>query len=115
MKFEEIISRLEALDLPTAQNQFADTKASPAPKAPYIVWIRTDAMRGPDCTPNMLVETNGAIELYTDQKFPAPEIERLIEKYVLPDWPYKKFQAPVPKENLFQTAYEFTILEKRRF
>lgn len=109
--FETLLARAEALGLPLARNEFVATKKNPAPEPPFIIWLRADTARGADNVSNIL-ETNGAFELYTEGVDTA--LEARLENEVLQDVEYRRFQAPIPSENLTQTAYEVTILQKRR-
>lgn len=111
MTFEILLERAEALGLPLAHNEFVATKKNPAPDPPFLIWLRADTARGADNVSNIL-ETNGCFELYTEGADAA--LEARLEKEVLQDVEYRRFQAAIPSENLTQTAYEFTILQKRR-
>ena len=113
---DNIINRLNLLGIPVAQTQFIDTKKDPAPSPPFIIWITNENARGADYK-NNIVEAESAIELYTDifDKDRRGIYEAKIESSVLHDIEFRKYPAPVPSENMFQTAYEFTIIEKRSF
>ena len=122
LQFEAVIDRLITLGYPVAQTEFTDTNQQPAPPPPFIVWLKAENIRGADAykgAPSVLVcETNASIELYTDIAAEAEaervQIERRIESEVLSGVDFEKFQAPIHKENLYQTAYEFKITQKRR-
>lgn len=111
MTFEILLERAEALGLPMARNEFVATKKKPAPDPPFLIWLRADTARGADNVNNIL-ETNGSFELYTEGV--DADLEARLETEVLQDVDYRRFQASIPSENLTQTAYEFTILQKRR-
>lgn len=111
MNFATILARLEELGIPHAHHDFKDSEKNPAPSPPFINWFLTENARGPDCAPNCLVSVDGAVELYTDD--PDEALERRLEATVLFDVEFRKFQAVIEKENMIQTAYEFSILEKR--
>lgn len=112
-RFEEIIARAGKIGLPIAHNEFIETKKTPLPQLPFIIWFSSETSRGDDSGTVKIIETNGSIELYTD-RVPDPEKETLIETKVLQDVKYNKFQALISEENMVQTAYEFATLEKRR-
>lgn len=111
MRFDTILERLDAFGLPYAHLQFEDSETNPAPKPPVIVYLATVTPRGPDCGPAMLEQVEAAIELYTD--YPDSGLESRLEVEILEGVDFRKFQAVIDSENLVQTAYEFTILQKR--
>lgn len=116
-----ILARLQTLGLPCAYREFRDTKKNPAPYPPFIVWLKSQQGRGAD-SKNNLLEVSMSIELYTvlnsdtltaeeaNQK--REQLEAQIENVVLPDVEYQKFIAPIPSEEMIQTAYEFKFLQK---
>nr|DAD83845.1 MAG TPA: hypothetical protein [Myoviridae sp. ctJfU3] len=109
--FEEIIKRAEGLDLPIARNQFTATNKKPVPDPPFLVYISTEKQRGDD-TKNRIREIEGSLELYTERK-PDVELESRIEEEVLFDVEFLKYQMQIPKEDMTQTAYDFTITQKK--
>lgn len=111
MNFITLLERLDTLGIPVAHNEFIATKKNPAPDPPFAVWLRSDIARGADNINNLL-EINGSFELYTEGTDEA--LEAKMEDEVLFDVSYERYQAPVSSENMTQTAYDFTILEKRR-
>lgn len=111
MRADEIIARATALGLPIAENEFRKTKETPIPDPPYFIWFE-DGKHGTGADNAILfVERKIVLELYTD-KTEDKDIEQKIEKQVLYDTEYKKYQALIQNEDLVQTAYEFTVLEK---
>lgn len=108
--FEEIITRAEALGLPITKNEFKKTAKKPIPEPPYIVYLASESQRGDD-TRNRIREIKGSIELYTD-RVPDESLEEKLEKEALFDVEFEKFQAVIPAENMVQTAYEFTVVQK---
>lgn len=110
--FEEIIRRAEALGYPITEFAFKGTKKDPVPEPPFIVYLRTVRSSGSDDR-NRMDEIDGSIELYTARK-PDRAIETRIEEEVLSDIPYQKDQAEIRNEGTVQTAYDFTILQKKR-
>lgn len=108
---ELILSRAEALRLPMAQNQFEKTNKKPIPEPPYIVWLVEESDRGDDIY-NRIREIDGSLELYTDRN-PDPVLEKRMEEEVLFDIPYRKYQVKINSENMVQTAYEFSTIQKK--
>ena len=108
--YGQIIERLEALGLPLAEYEFRATKKNPAPAPHFIIYFRTQSSDGPDGI-NRLERSAVSVELYTDRA-PDHGIERRIESEVLQDVIYNKLQAEIESENMFQTAYEFNVVEK---
>lgn len=111
MRLDTILDRLDAFGVPYAYLEFKDSEKDPAPDPPFIVWIQTVISRGPDCGPVMLEQIEAAIELYTSA--PNEALETRLEAEILDGVEYRKFQTDIDSENLIQTAYEFTILQKR--
>ena len=109
--FEEIINRAEGLGLPMAEFAFEGTRKNPVPDPPYIVYLRESNVYGHD-TGNAIESISGSIELYTDRK-PYPEWERRIESEVLFDINFEKQQAAIESERMVQTAYDFSVIQKR--
>lgn len=113
MRLETIINRAKALGLPLAKDAFRDTKESPLPEPPYLVYIvpQENGRGGDDII--LVKEILASLELYTD-KTADGSIEKLIEEQVFYDLEYQKFQTTIENEDMVQTAYEFTIYEKVR-
>lgn len=111
-RFDEIIKRAEGLGLPIARNEFTDTKKNPAPDPPFIVWLSDERTSGPDNTIRIRT-VDGALELYTDRR-DNPDLEKRIEEKVFFDTEYEKQQGLIKSENMVQTAYMFTVVEKIR-
>ena len=109
--FEEIIKRAEGLGLPIARNQFTATNKKPEPDPPFLVYLSTERQRGDD-TKNRIREIDGSLELYTEKRA-DPALEKRIEDEVLFDVEFRKFQAQIPNEDTIQTAYDFTITQKK--
>lgn len=113
MRLETILGRCRALELPFAKDEFEETEETPLPVPPYLVYIiPTIKPRGSDEKP-FINEISVGLELYTD-KIADEEIEKRIENEILYDVDYVKYQTTIQSEELVQTAYEFTILEKIR-
>lgn len=109
--FEEVIKRAEGLGLPIAHNQFIPTNKKLVPDPPFIVWLSTEQQRGDD-TRNRIRQIEGSLELYTEKR-EDPKIEKRIEEEVLFDVEFRKYQAPIQNEDTVQTAYDFTITQKK--
>lgn len=109
--FEEVIKRAEGLGLPIAHNQFIPTNKKSVPDPPFLVWLSTEQQRGDD-TRNRIRQIEGSIELYTEKRA-DPEIEKRIEEEVLFDVEFRKYQATIQNEDTVQTAYDFTITQKK--
>lgn len=113
MRLETIIKRAESLGLPIAKDAFRETRETPLPEPPYLVYI-TPQINGRGGDDAILVhEIFAALELYTD-KAANGELEKLIEEKVFFDTDYQKYQDTIEDEDMVQTAYEFTIYEKVR-
>lgn len=113
MRLETIIKRAESLGLPIAKDAFRETRETPLPEPPYLVYI-TPQINGRGGDDVILVhEIFAALELYTD-KAANGELEKLIEEKVFFDTDYQKYQDTIEDEDMVQTAYEFTIYEKVR-
>lgn len=111
MRADDIIARAAAIGLPIAKNEFRKTKESPLPRPPYLVWYEDEKEGlGADFA-TLYTKTKLVLELYTD-KLANEEIEKKIEQAVLYDTEYRKFQALIQEEDLVQTAYEFTVVDK---
>ena len=101
-RFEEIIKRAEGLGLPIAHNEFIDTKKNPAPDPPFLCWLSDEGTSGPD-NKIRIRTVDGALEL-----------EKRIEEEVFFDTEYEKQQGLIRSENMVQTAYVFSVVEKTR-
>ena len=113
MRLETIIKRAERLGMPIAKDAFRETRETPLPEPPYLVYI-TPQINGRGGDDVILVhEIFAALELYTD-KAANGELEKLIEEKVFFDTDYQKYQDTIEDEDMVQTAYEFTIYEKVR-
>lgn len=113
MRLETIIKRTESLGLPITKDAFRETRETPLPEPPYLVYI-TPQINGRGGDDVILVhEIFAALELYTD-KAANGELEKLIEEKVFFDTDYQKYQDTIEDEDMVQTAYEFTIYEKVR-
>ena len=110
MRLETIIKRAESLGLPIAKDAFRETRETPLPEPPYLLYI-TPQINGRGGDDVILVhEIFAALELYTD-KAANGELEKLIEEKVFFDTDYQKYQDTIEDEDIVQTAYEFTIYE----
>ena len=107
---KEIVARAEKIEIPIAHNEFIETKKTPLPEPPYLVWLTKEKRRGSDDR-NRLKEVSGSIELYTEQRGES-EIEKKIEEDVLCDVEFEKSQVFIKAENILLTAYDFEMLEK---
>lgn len=109
--FEEIIKRAEGLDLPIARNQFTATNKKPVPDPPFLVYLSTERQRGDDTK-------TGSGRLKDHWNFTQREKQiriwkKQIEEKVLFDVEFRKYQAQIPQEDTTQTAYDFTITQKK--
>jgi len=102
---------VEGLGLPIARNQFTATNKKPVPDPPFLVYLSAERQRGDD-TKNRIREIEGSLELYTERKA-DPDLEKQIEETVLFDVEFRKYQAQIPQEDTTQTAYDFTITQKK--
>lgn len=109
-KYERIIERAVALGLPIAEYEFRDTKRNPAPDPPFLIYFCSEDQTGTD-TGNRIRKISASIELYTDRT-PDHNLERRIETEVLFDIDFHKTTAPIQSENMYQTAYDFNIVQK---
>ncbi len=109
-KYEEIIERAKKTGLPAAEYEFRDTKQNPAPDPPFLIYFSSEDQDG-DGKRNRIRRIAGSIELYTDRK-PDHRLESRIENEVLFDIPFHKTTAPIQSENMYQTAYDFIVVQK---
>ena len=109
--FETVLKRAEGLNLPFAHMQFIPTNKTPVPDPPFLVWLAEEQQRGDD-TRNRIRQIDGSLELYTEKKA-DPDLEKRIEEEVLFDVEFQKYQAQIPNEDTVQTAYDFTITQKK--
>ncbi len=113
LTLDKIIERAKAIGLPIAKDEFRKTKETPLPDLPYLIYIiPQETGRGADCK-NFVVAKQVGLELYTD-KIADAKLEREIEKKVLFDIAYEKSQDTIESEDMVQTAYDFTVVEKIR-
>lgn len=110
VKYERIIERAKALGLPIAEYEFRDTKKNPVPSPPFVIYFCSEDQTGTD-EGNRIRQINGSIELYTDRK-PDHSLEQRIEREVLFDIDFHRTTAPIQSENMYQTAYDFTVTQK---
>ena len=108
--YERIIERAVALGLPVAEYECRDTKKNPAPDPPFLIYFSSEDQTGTDAG-NRIRKINGSIELYTDRK-PDHDLERRIEREVLFDIDFHKTTVPIQSENMYQTAYDFDVVQK---
>lgn len=114
MRLETIIERAKALGLPLAKDEFRETKETPLPELPYLVYITPQTSKSSSDDGAVSVERiQVALELYTD-KAADESLEKEVEKKVLYDIDFKKYQETIQNEDMVQTAYEFTVYEKAR-
>lgn len=73
--------------------------------------VSSRRQRGDD-TKNRIREIEGSLELYTGRKADQ-DLEKQIEEKVLFDVEFRKYQAQIPQEDTTQTAYDFTITQKK--
>ena len=62
---------------------------------------------------NRIREIDASLELYTDRKA-DPKLEARIEEEVLFDVEFLKQGVLIQSENMFQTAYDFSVVQKKR-
>jgi len=110
-KYEEIIERAKKVGLPVAEYEFRDTKQNPAPDPPFLIYFSSEDQEGGDMGRNTIRRIAASIELYTDRK-PDHSLERKIESEVLFDIPFHKTTAPIQSESMYQTAYDFNVVQK---
>ena len=113
--FDDLVTRAAALGYPIAENEFNVTKQKPAPELPFICHQHTERFTGPDASVRIKT-TDGSFELYTDRRLSEDDKQIIAEfqKRVLFDVEYVKMQNFIRDENMTQTAFEFSIVEKTR-
>lgn len=109
--FEQILERAARLGLPLAHMQFIPTNKTPVPNPPFLIWLANERQRGDD-TRNRIRQIEGSLEAYTEKRA-DPALEKRIEEEVLFDVEFQKYQAQIPNEDMIQTAYDFTITQKK--
>lgn len=110
-RYEQIVERAGQIGLPIAEYEFRDTKQNPAPDPPFLIYFSSEDQDGPDDF-NAIRRIAASIELYTERK-PDHSLEKRIENEVLFDVPFHKTTAPIQSENMFQTAYDFSVVQKK--
>lgn len=90
----------------SSQQQIKTGTGSPVSCVPF-----RGRQRGDD-TKNRIREIEGSLELYTERKA-DPDLEKQIEETVLFDVEFRKYQEQIPQEDTTQTAYDFTITQKK--
>lgn len=113
--FDDLVARATALGYPIAENEFVVTKQNPPPTLPFICYQRIERYTGTDQTIRIKT-TDGSFEFYTDRR-PSEEDKAKIAKFeaaVLYDVEYTKSQNFIRDENMTQTAFDFSIVEKIR-
>lgn len=110
-KYEQIVERAQAFGLPVAEYEFRDTKKNPAPEPPFLIYFCSEDQETTDAPGVKIRRINGSIELYTDRT-PDHVLERRIERDILFDVDFHKTTAPIQSENMYQTAYDFTVTQK---
>lgn len=114
MRLETIIERAKTLGLPLTKDEFRETKETPLPELPYLVYITPRVNKKGSDDGSVSVEIiQAALELYTDRAADRG-IEKEIESKVLYDIDFIKFQETIESEDIVQTAYEFTVYEKSK-
>lgn len=108
--YEQIIERAGSIGIPMAEYEFRDTKKNPAPAPPFLIYFSAEDQDGDDHR-NIIRRITASIELYTDRK-PDHGLEKRIESEVLFDIPFHKSTAPIQSENMYQTAYDFNVVQK---
>nr|DAW85603.1 MAG TPA: hypothetical protein [Bacteriophage sp.] len=112
MKTDTIIQRIRNTGLPYTEIEFQGTIETPFPQLPYIVYIKPLIEEDKSDDGAVYIRrVKMAIELYTDRT-PEEVLEKKIEEEVLKDIEYKKYQTKIENEDITQTAYEFSIIEK---
>lgn len=109
MTIEKILERLDKAGFITQRLKF---RVGKAPEPPYVIYFTNEDVRGSD-DKNRLSEVELHLELYTDRS-PNPELEDKIETIVLYDIEYQKYQADIEDEDMVQTAYELTFIQKMK-
>ena len=111
--FDEIVARAAALGYPIAENEFTVTKQNPAPTLPFICYQRIERYTGTDERVRIKT-TEASFEFYTDRRVSAADEARINEfqNAVLYDVDFVKAQNFIRDENMTQTAFDFSIVEK---
>ncbi len=104
MNLQELSDHLDFLGLPLAYHHFDNP-----PPLPYIVYLFTDADDLKADNVNYVEISNIDIELYTD--FKDLESEKLLEdKLKELELPYRKHEAYINAEKMYQVSYEIQII-----
>ncbi len=111
--FETLVARAAALGYPIAENEFTVTKQNPAPTLPFICYERVERYTGTDESVRIKT-TDGSFEVYTDRRISESDREMItaFQKAVLFDVDYVKTQNFIRDENMTQTAFDFSVVEK---
>ena len=111
--FDDLVARAAALGYPIAENEFTVTKQNPAPTLPFICYQRIERYTGTDERVRIKA-TDGSFEFYTDRRVSDTDRARIaaFQNAVLYDVDYIKTQNFIRDENMTQTAFDFSIVEK---
>ena len=111
--FDELVARAAALGYPIAENEFTVTKQNPAPTLPFICYQRIEKYTGTDERVRIKT-TEASFEFYTDRRISADDEAKIKEfqSKVLFDVDFVKAQNFIRDENMTQTAFDFSIVEK---
>lgn len=93
---------------------YRKTRFVTAPKGTYAIWDVNETYRGTDDFAYVIKQNNFTIELY--ESIPDEEAEKRIEKQlIINGLAFTKSEREfVQSEQLYQTIYEFTHLEKMK-
>lgn len=109
-----LTERAKNIGLPIAENEFEGSLENPVPHLPYLVYqIPYVESRGADNVNNLVAE-DWNLELYARAiDGETVKIVKQIEKQVLCDVDYEKFEAYIPDEDCYQIAFEIKGLLRK--
>lgn len=101
MTYEEIVTMVEEIGLPSAYDHFAEGES---PDPPFVVFLFPNSENFFADGEVYKPRTELAIELYTDLKMPPHEarIEQVLKAY---DIPWNKTEVWIEDEKLYEVRY----------
>lgn len=97
---------LEPVGIPAAELRFLKPQ-----KPPYAVYLCEEEITGGD-TKNLICTRDVSVEVYAEkaEREKEQEIERLLDAEAIP---YEKRRVWLESEKLFETIYDFTLIESK--
>jgi len=114
MTLAELYALLKQTGYPVAYHHFVASENNPPPPPPFIVyWVPDEDNYGADTSEALIRSSVVHVELYTDKKDLVAEakLEAILDSAKIH---YRKTEAWIDNQKLFQVVYEFDLIEKLR-